>query len=243
MRLDIYLTQKGFYKSRARAAAAIAAGCVQVDGNVVLKNSFTISAGALVECMPDPVPYVSRGGLKLAGALAKFEINVQGCSCLDIGSSTGGFTHVLLERGADHVTCVDVGHDQLDPILVQDSRVTVFEGTDARTFRPGVQYDFICMDVSFISVLALMETVQCLLNPNGQAVILIKPQFELGRSALNKNGIVKSKEAGRRRAEEIVKYFTEMGNFRKGVLMESPIQGGDGNTEYCAWFGAAPKIV
>ncbi len=236
MRLDRYLADKGFYKSRERAARAIEAGCVKVNNTVILKASYTVQEDARIVCSPDPVPYVSRGGLKLLGALNYFKLSTEGLSCLDIGASTGGFTHVLLEKGAQQVTCVDVGHGQLDPMLLSDSRVQVFEGTDARTFRPGVQYDFICMDVSFISVTQMLETVCTLTKPGGNIVILIKPQFELTRSALNKNGIVKNKEMGLRRAKEIVSFFCDQGHLSLGGLMESPIQGGDGNIEYCGWF-------
>ncbi|MBR5500452.1 MAG: TlyA family RNA methyltransferase [Clostridia bacterium] len=236
MRLDRYLADNAFYKSRERAARAIESGCVKVNGNVILKPSHSVSPDAQIICSPDPVPYVSRGGLKLLGALNEFKISVEGLSCLDIGSSTGGFTHVLLEKGAADVTCVDVGHDQLDPILRADSRIQVYEGTDARTFRPGIQYDFICMDVSFISVTQMLDTIRTLIKPTGQILILIKPQFELSRSALNKNGIVKNKDFGLRRAKEIVSLFCEQGEFRAGGLIESPIHGGDGNIEYCGWF-------
>ena len=236
MRLDTYLSEHNFYKSRARAASAIEAGCVRVNGKVMTKCSVPVNDDDLFECLPDPIPYVSRGGLKLEGALSKFQIDVHHLHCLDIGSSTGGFTHVLLERGASSVTCIDVGRDQLDPVLRQDLRVTLYECTDARTFRPGVQYAFICMDVSFISATQIIETIRTLLTPEGQAVILIKPQFELGRKALNKNGIVKSKEVGRLCAQEIATRFCVEGDFILRGIMESPIKGGDGNIEYCAWF-------
>lgn len=236
MRLDVFLSDHQYYKSRARAVRAIGAGCVRVNGRVITKNSYDVNECDVLECMPDPIPYVSRGGLKLEGALCRFGIDVRGKTCLDIGSSTGGFTHVLLERGAYSVTCVDVGHDQLDPLLKSDPRVVLHEDTDARSFRPPVQYDFICMDVSFISVTQLMDTVYALLKPDGQTVILIKPQFELGHQALNKKGIVKSTDAGRKKADSIATYFCDRYGFRLQGMMESPIKGGDGNTEYCAYF-------
>ncbi len=236
MRIDAYLASHGYYKSRARASGAIAAGCVRVNGKVIMKNSYIVQEDDRVECFPDPIPYVSRGGLKLAGALDFFDISVYGKDCLDIGSSTGGFTHVLLEKGAAHITCVDVGHDQMDPILVSNPCITLYEGTDARLFRPGKQYDFICMDVSFISATQLIDTIGMLLKPDGNVVILIKPQFELDRRALNKNGIVKSKEIGKNRANEVADLYCSVCNFRLRGIMESPIKGGDGNIEYCAWF-------
>ena len=236
MRLDRFLADKGFYKSRERAARAIEAGCVRVNGRVILKSSFSVEEPAQIDCSEDPVPYVSRGGLKLLGALEHFKINTKGLRCLDIGASTGGFTHVLLERGAAEVTCVDVGHGQLDLILREDLRVHVYEGTDARTFRPDVYYDFICIDVSFISVTQMVETVRSLLKPDGNVLILVKPQFELSRSALNKKGIVKNKDLGLRKAKEIVSFYCEQGNLKLGGFMESPIQGGDGNIEYFACF-------
>ncbi|MBR5280270.1 MAG: TlyA family RNA methyltransferase [Clostridia bacterium] len=236
MRLDRYLADQGFYKSRERAARAIESGCVKVNDRVILKTSFQVEEDIKIDCSPDPVPYVSRGGLKLLGALERFKLSPDSLCCLDIGASTGGFTHVLLEKGASEVTCVDVGHGQLDPILRADPRVRVYEGTDARTFRPEASYDFICMDVSFISVTQMLETVCALIKPTSNIVILIKPQFELSRSALNKNGIVKNKEMGLRRVQEIISFFCEQGNLKLGGFMESPIQGGDGNIEYCAWF-------
>lgn len=236
MRLDAYLSEKGYYKSRARASGAITAGCVRVNGKVITKNAFSVADSDTIECYPDPVPYVSRGGLKLEGALARFNIDVRGKECLDIGSSTGGFTHVLLEKGAKKVTCVDVGRDQMESVLATDPRVLLYEETDARTFRPDKQYDFICMDVSFISATQMMDTIGLLLKSDGSAVILIKPQFELTRNLLNKNGIVKSKETGYKRAQEIVAAYCNECNFQLGGFMESPIKGGDGNIEYCAWF-------
>ncbi len=236
MRLDLYLTHHHFYKSRARAVQAIAAGCVKVNDTVILKNAFLVPEDATVVCLPDPVPYVSRGGLKLAGAIRHFQLDVRDLDCLDIGSSTGGFTHVLLENGASHITCVDVGHGQMDPRLARHPQISLFEDTDGRYFRPGKQFDFICMDVSFISVTQLGETVKCLLKPTGQAVILVKPQFELGRKALNKQGIVKSKDACLTCLKEIIQYFTQQIGFQLAGSMESPIRGGDGNIEYCIWL-------
>lgn len=232
MRLDVYLITHGVYKSRTRATAAIAAGCVRVNGAVIRKNAFSVPDGAAVECMPDPLPYVSRGGLKLEGALTRFGVSVQGLRCVDVGASTGGFTHVLLERGAQEVTCVDVGHGQLDPALCADPRVTGLEGTDVRTFYPDRPFAFLCMDVSFISVTRLIGDVSRLLLPGAQAVILVKPQFEVGRAQIGKHGIVRSREAAERKVSEIADLFEQSGLAVRGRMV-SPIPGGDGNTEYC----------
>lgn len=231
MRLDVFLTERGYYKSRARSARAVSEGCVKVNGSVVTKSSYDVDNGDLIEAAEDPVAYVSRGGLKLEGALNRFGIDVSGRTCVDIGASTGGFTQVLLERGASHVDCVDVGTNQLAPELRSDPRVSSFENTDAREFAPGRVYDFLCMDVSFISVKSLSDTVLRLLAPDGTAVILVKPQFEAGRQALNKKGIVKDIKLAEKALADVISHYISAGFEIRGSIV-SPVKGGDGNVEY-----------
>lgn len=231
MRLDSYLAKNNKYKSRSRAVNAIESGSVKVNGTVVTDKSFDITGDEEIECFEDPLKYVGRGGLKLEKALSYWNISVENMECIDIGASTGGFTQVLLERGAQKVTAVDVGHGQLDPVLREDSRVENLEGTDARNFDPGKQYDFLSMDVSFISLKFFTETVKRLLKPEGKAVLLIKPQYEVGRKFVGKNGIVRSSDASGEAVKTIVSVYSLAG-FSEGKIIPSPIKGGDGNKEY-----------
>lgn len=236
MRLDKFLAEKGCYKSRTRAANAIGEGLVSIRGRIERKASFEIDENETeVYCLPDPLRYVGRGALKLEYAVSRFGIDVSGKNCADIGASTGGFTQVLLEKGAAYVAAVDVGHGQLDPLVSSDPRVGNFEGTDARAFDPGRQFDFLSMDVSFISVSLMKETVLRLLKPGGIAVILFKPQFEVGRGNIGKGGIVRSDGVAVSAMDRIVSDYES-----SGLMLiekaESPIKGGDGNTEYLLYF-------
>lgn len=233
MRLDAFLAEKNIYESRTRAARAVKEGCVQVNGAVVTKASYEIDeAEDVIQCMADPVPYVGRGALKLEFALGYFAIDVNGMMAVDIGASTGGFTEVLLERNAAYVAAVDVGKNQLAEKLKKDSRVMSFESTDIRNFSEGEGlYDIAVTDVSFISVKMIIPHIYRLLKQNGSAVILIKPQFEVGRALLNKKGVVKDLKEAKKAAENIV-CFLENSGFDVIGLSESPVKGGDGNTEF-----------
>ncbi len=231
MRLDLYLAQQHLYDSRVRAARAVKEGCVRVNGKIITKPSYEICLESdTVAC--DPVPYVGRGALKLAYVLDKYTINVHNMTAIDIGASTGGFADVLLQSGASHVACVDVGHGQLAEKIRQDVRTAVYEDTDIRDFKIGEgTYDIACADVSFISIRLIIPHIYRLLKEGGTAVCLIKPQFEVGRKNLNKKGIVKDSETARRAAEETAEFIARSGFTVTGIC-PSPIKGGDGNTEY-----------
>lgn len=233
MRLDLYLAQQHLYDSRVRAARAVKEGCVRVNGKIVTKPSYEICLESdTVACDADPVPYVGRGALKLAYVLDKYTINVHNMTAIDIGASTGGFADVLLQSGASHVACVDVGHEQLAEKIRQDVRTAVYEDTDIRDFKIGEgTYDIACADVSFISIRLIIPHIYRLLKEGGTAVCLIKPQFEVGRKNLNKKGIVKDSETARRAAEETAEFIARSGFAVTGIC-PSPIKGGDGNTEY-----------
>lgn len=233
MRLDLYLAQQHLYDSRVRAARAVKEGCVRVNGKIITKPSYEICLESdTVACDADRVPYVGRGALKLAYVLDKYTINVHNMTAIDIGASTGGFADVLLQSGASHVACVDVGHGQLAEKIRQDVRTAVYEDTDIRDFKIGEgTYDIACADVSFISIRLIIPHIYRLLKEGGTAVCLIKPQFEVGRKNLNKKGIVKDSETARRAAEETAEFIARSGFTVTGIC-PSPIKGGDGNTEY-----------
>ena len=227
MRADQYLVREGHYASRARAQAAIKAGLVRVDGVVLRKASQTIRDGAPVEAVAEH-PYVSRGGLKLAHALEVFGISARGRVALDVGSSTGGFTDVLLRAGAAQVYAVDVGRDQLDGRLRADPRVVSMEGVDARTLLPTL-FDpvpgLLVCDASFISVTKLLAPA---LSFTQEAVILFKPQFEVGRDNIGKGGIVRGGQA--EALARVERWVAEQG-WRVEARTDSPIKGGSGNAE------------
>ena len=233
-RLDVYLTEHHMYTSRERARRAIQEGLVSVNGQAVTKAAFDVSEDDRIQAAADPVPFVSRGGLKLEGAFACYPMDVTGLTCLDVGASTGGFTQVLLERGAATVTAVDVGHGQLAAALQKDCRVTNLEGTDIRNLSLDLYaktFDFVSIDVSFISLTHVLPAVYGYMKPGGICVALVKPQFELGRKALNKKGIVKDKKL-LPKAVETVSDCAEAVGFHIEKSLPSPIRGGDGNTEF-----------
>jgi len=231
MRLDVYLTEKGLCKSRTAAQSLIKSNGVSVNGKPCVKPSFEVADGDKVEITGEQLRYVGRGGLKLEGALKVFSLDMSGMVCLDIGSSTGGFTDCMLQNGAKKVYAVDVGTDQLDEKLRADSRVVVMEQTDIRTAQLPETVDFVGTDVSFISLKQILPHIDRLLKKGGRAVVLIKPQFEAGRAALNKKGIVKDEKVRRRVVEDITEFALQCGFSVIGTA-DSPICGGDGNTEY-----------
>ncbi len=233
MRLDVYLTEKGMAKSRSYAKELIEKGSVTVNGAVASKASLNIEDGCEVT-VDDDCRYVGRGGYKLEKALDSFKIDLNGKICMDIGASTGGFTDCMLQNGAELVYSVDVGHDQLDPKLCADSRVRNMERTDIRSIdcdRLDKMPQFIGADVSFISLRKIMPYASQLLAEGGEAVMLIKPQFECGRSDIGKNGIVKDKKVHVRVINEIISECNINGLAVRGLDF-SPVQGGSGNTEY-----------
>jgi 23S rRNA (cytidine1920-2'-O)/16S rRNA (cytidine1409-2'-O)-methyltransferase len=231
-RADVTLVEQGLFASRAKAQEAIAAGLVTADGRPVRKASEPIAEGAAIEARA-PYPWVSRGGVKLAHALDRFGYDPDGRNCLDVGASTGGFTEVLLARGAARVTAVDVGHGQLDPRLHGHARVTSLEGRDARSLRPS-NFDespsFLVCDVSFISLRLVLPHIFALLAPQATAVLLVKPQFEAGRSDVHK-GLVRDPSVHARVCREM-RAFVEALDWQVDGIEPSPIEGGDGNREF-----------
>jgi 23S rRNA (cytidine1920-2'-O)/16S rRNA (cytidine1409-2'-O)-methyltransferase len=231
-RADVTLVERGFFASRARAQEAIAAGLVQANGLPVRKASDMVPEGAEIAAEA-PHPYVSRGGVKLAAALDAFAIDPRDTTCLDVGSSTGGFTDVLLQRGAAHVYAVDVGHDQLHPKIAGDARVTSLEGTDARSLSPALvpePIDLMVSDVSFISLKLVLPAAIALLKPKASMAVLVKPQFEAGRDHVRK-GIVRDATVHRAVCEDMEAFIVSLGFTMLGIV-PSPIEGGDGNREF-----------
>lgn len=237
MRLDALLVHKGLAESREKARALILAGQVDIGGHHAHKAGTMVDVNAEVRVIGPEHPYVSRGGLKLAHALDTFGIDVQGRLALDIGASTGGFTDVLLQRGAGHVVALDVGHGQLHWRLRQDPRVTVIEGANARHLTPadlpdlGPGADIVVIDVSFISLALIFPVVPALLAPGARVVALVKPQFEAGRKDVGRRGVVTKPEVHERVIAEVTAAAAEVGLERRG-LTESPITGAQGNKEF-----------
>ncbi|MCZ8313937.1 TlyA family RNA methyltransferase [Phreatobacter sp.] len=231
-RADLVLVERGHFDSRARAQEAIAAGLVSVDGRVLRKASEPIADGAAITA-EQPHPWVSRGGVKLAAALAAFGVAPKGRTCLDVGSSTGGFSHVLLTGGAAGIIAIDTGRDQFHASLRHDPRITLMEGTDIRRLTPAdmpALPDLAVIDVSFISLALVLPAVTALLAPAAELVALVKPQFEVGRAHVGKNGIV-TDEAAREAAILRVRGVAERLGWRITGQIDSPIAGGDGNRE------------
>lgn len=231
-RADVALVERGLFPSRAKAREAIEAGLVRVDGKVLSKPSVPVAGTAKVEAR-QPYPWVSRGGVKLAAALEHFGLDPAGLTCIDVGASTGGFTHVLLERGAAHVYAVDVGRGQLHPHVAGDARVTELSGTDARDLdatRIATPPDLAVFDLSFISLRLVMETVADLLTNKAMLVALVKPQFEAGRERVGK-GVVRDPAVHEAVCRDIIMFLEERGWDVAGI-MPSPIEGGDGNREF-----------
>jgi 23S rRNA (cytidine1920-2'-O)/16S rRNA (cytidine1409-2'-O)-methyltransferase len=231
-RLDRLVVERGLAGSREKAQALIMAGAITVNGQKASKPGQLVDAAAALAAAAR-LPYVGRGGVKLAAALKGFGIYVDGKICLDIGSSTGGFTDALLQAGAARVHAVDVGAGQLDWGLRNDSRVAVHEGINARGLRIediGEAVDFISCDVSFISATLILPAAAPLLRPDGQMVILVKPQFEVGKGQVGKGGIVRDPGLHEAACERVALAARELG-FRTAV-MDSPILGAEGNKEF-----------
>lgn len=233
MRADLYLVANGFYDSRARAQAAIKAGLVQVDGKVLKKPSEKISNDAIINAK-QAHPWVSRGGVKLAHALTEFNINPTGKICLDVGASTGGFSDVLISRGALKIYAIDVGQGQLHPKLHNITEIISMESRDARSLNP---HDFsqppqlIVCDASFISAMKVLEVPLSLAAANAELVTLVKPQFEVGKTGIGRGGIVKSEALAQKALDDVSDWVLHQGWNIKGVC-DSPIKGGSGNHEY-----------
>lgn len=234
-RLDVLLVERGLVETRARARAHIMAGEVTVDGVRVDKAGTQISRSVQIE-LATPMPYASRGGYKLAGALEQFGLDVADRVAADIGACTGGFTDVLLQRGAARVYAIDVGQGQLVWKLRQDERVVVMERTNARYLDSLLEpVSLVVIDVSFISLKLILPAVRKWLSADADVVALIKPQFEAGPESVGKGGIVRDAAVRRAVLEDLLGWANEQGWSVNG-LIQSPIQGTDGNIEYLAWL-------
>ncbi|WP_336294762.1 TlyA family RNA methyltransferase [Bartonella sp. CB169] len=235
-RLDILLVEKNFFATRSRARDAIVRRTVKVGGKIILKAGQIISDDAEIVVCDPAQNYVSRAALKLISALDVFPVVTDNVTAIDIGASTGGFTQVLLERGAAHVIAVDVGHHQFDTRLFENSAITLLEGLNVRDFQRehlnGREIDLIVSDVSFISLKLALPSVLSLAKNGAQAVLLVKPQFEIGREGLGKGGVLRNVSVAKKIAEELFDWLnTQIGWTAKG-LFPSPILGSDGNLEY-----------
>lgn len=250
-RIDKLLVERGLAESRTKAQAMVMAGVVLVNEQRVEKSSdqFLPDAEIRIKHADDPASrYVGRGGLKLEAALREFQLDVRGFVCLDVGASTGGFTDCLLQNGAAKVFALDVGHNQIDWRLRADPRVEVREGVNARYLKPDdfpVRFDLAVIDVSFISLMKILPSVVPLLKPHAAMVVLIKPQFEVGRGEVGSGGIVRD-EGKRIKAVNNVNEFASTLGLKTEKTIESPIQGAEGNVEYLAhysYYPAAKHVV
>lgn len=235
-RLDVLMVQRGLAESREKAKAVIMSGNVFVDGQREDKAGASFGEKAVIEVKGNPLKYVSRGGLKLEKAMEQFDVSLTGRICMDVGSSTGGFTDCMLQNGAQKVYAVDVGPNQLAWKLRQDSRVVVMEKTNIRYVtreQIAEPVEFASIDVAFISLTKVLKPVKELLTPNGQIVALIKPQFEAGREQVGKKGVVRDKKVHLEVIEQVLAHAESIG-FTVLNLDYSPIKGPEGNIEYLA---------
>ncbi len=242
LRIDKKLVEMGLAPSRAKAQAFVMAGIVLVNEKRIDKASETVGESDVIRLKADPAEakYVGRGGLKMEAALQAFDIRVDGYVCLDVGSSTGGFTDCLLQNGAVKVYAVDVGTNQLDWKLRSDDRVTVMENVNARYLEPGdfpERFDLIVMDVSFISITKIIKCLMPLLKTDGRIITLIKPQFEVGKGEVGKGGIVRDEEKRDEAVRNCIGFAENEGLKTLGVI-DSPILGAEGNKEFLVLFEA-----
>jgi 23S rRNA (cytidine1920-2'-O)/16S rRNA (cytidine1409-2'-O)-methyltransferase len=231
IRLDDLLVRRGLFESRSRAQVSVLAGYVRVDGHVARKPGAKVPANAQVT-VQEQLPYVSRGGLKLAAALDAFQVSVSDATCADVGASTGGFTDCLLQYGAARVYAIDVGYGQLAWKLRQDRRVVVMERTNARYLESLPEpVKVVTIDVSFISLRLMFPSVIAWLAPDGAVIPLIKPQFEAGRDQVGKGGVVRDPAVHRQVLESVAGYAVDQGFAVCGVI-RSPLIGPAGNLEF-----------
>lgn len=240
IRLDVYLTENGFFPTREKARVAIMEGNVFVNNQKEDKPGTMIKEDANVEYRGEKLKYVSRGGLKLEKAAEVFNINLNDKICIDIGSSTGGFTDFMLQHGAKKVFAVDCGTNQLDYKLRTDDRVVTMENTNARYLtREDIgddTIDFISVDVSFISLTKILPVIKELLKESGESVLLIKPQFEAGKELVEKNGVVRDSAIHKEVIKSVIDYCINSGFTILGLDF-SPIKGPAGNIEYLLYIG------
>jgi 23S rRNA (cytidine1920-2'-O)/16S rRNA (cytidine1409-2'-O)-methyltransferase len=240
LRLDKLLVGQGLASSRTRAHQRISAGQIAVDGSIVTKAGFLVDPEQSIQAVEQDLPFVSRGGVKLAAALDAWKVDVSGLTCLDIVTSTGGFSDCMLQRGAASVIGVDSGHGQLADKLRSDPRITLLEHTNARHLTANQlpsEIGFFAVDVSFIAASLVLPAVIAAAFPGNadrtsrEAVILVKPQFEAGKEFVGKGGIVHSSDAHQRAIDRVTKTLEDNGAVETR-WMNSPIQGGDGNREF-----------
>ncbi|HCL64357.1 MAG TPA: TlyA family rRNA (cytidine-2'-O)-methyltransferase [Rhizobium sp.] len=235
-RLDQLLVALNLVASRSRARDAIQRGTVRVNGKTVTKPSLTFASDATIEIDDPAQDYVSRAALKLVAGLDHFRLDPAGQECLDVGASTGGFTEVLLMRGAAHVTAIDVGHGQFHPRLAANPKATNIEGLNARYLEAedigNRAITFLVSDVSFISLKLALAPALELAEPGAHCLLLVKPQFEAGRDAISKAGLLKDPETAPEVAAELERWLTEDMGWTSLGLIPSPIAGGDGNQEF-----------
>jgi 23S rRNA (cytidine1920-2'-O)/16S rRNA (cytidine1409-2'-O)-methyltransferase len=239
VRIDKLLVQRKLTPSRERAQALVLAGRVLVNGQKVEKAGAEVDSEAEIRLLGPDLKYVSRGGLKLEGALHHWKVDVAGKICLDVGASTGGFTDCLLQHGAARVISLDTGYGQINFRLRQDARVRLLEKTNARYLKPediGDAVDLVVMDVSFISATLVLPAVVAAAFPaarrvNKKLIVLVKPQFEVGRERVGKGGIVRDPEAQKQAVEKVRVQLLELG-CRETEVTESPILGAQGNREF-----------
>lgn len=238
-RLDLELVQRGLAESRNKAQRLIMAGQVRVNGQLSLKSSQTVMGDDQIEVDRGP-KYVSRGGQKLEAALAAFDVPVTGAICADVGASTGGFSDCLLQHGAGRVYAIDVGRGQLHWSLRQDDRVVAMEGTNARHLENLPEpISLLTVDASFISLRLLLPAAIIWMAPDGQAIVLIKPQFEAGREQVGRGGVVRDSAVRAAAVRAVLVAAVEIGWSPLG-LIRSPLTGPKGNAEFLAWLGVEP---
>lgn len=241
-RLDVVLVEKGLFPSREKAKAAVMAGLVKVDGQVIDKAGTRIDREAAVTVLASGLKYVSRGGLKLEKAISCFHLNLQGKTVLDIGASTGGFTDCSLKNGAIKVYAVDVGYGQLDWKLRQDNRVVVLERVNARYLSTNEimeNIDMVTIDVSFISLTKIFPVLKKFMHSESFLVTLIKPQFEAGREKVGKKGVVRDPAVHAEVLSRVISFAGQEGFFLHGLTF-SPVTGPEGNIEYLGYFCLYP---
>lgn len=235
-RLDEVLVERKFFPSRSRASDAVKRGTVRVGDRIITKAGHLVRADDAISVDDPAQAYVSRAALKLLAGLDQWDIDPKGKTVLDLGASTGGFTQVVLQRGAWRVFAVDVGHGQLHPDLADDPRVISLENKNARDLSAddlgGAAIDLIVCDVSFISLTLALPAALALARPGAEGVFLVKPQFEAGREAIGKGGLLKDPAEGPRVAERLSDWLGEKDGWRSLGVAPSPIEGGDGNKEW-----------
>lgn len=247
-RLDAELVRRGLVTSRDRAREAVASGQVTVNGAVAQKSARLVLPGDALELVGPPARYVSRGGEKLEGALAAFDLDVAGMRCCDVGSSTGGFTDCLLQRGAAEVVAIDVGRAQLHERLINDHRVSLYERTDIRDVDPsaiGAPFDLVTADVSFISLTSILDCLVRVVSSGAPVLVLVKPQFEVGRRLANKGrGVIRDPEQWRAALDRVLEAATTAGLAPQSAV-PSALKGAQGNVEFFLHLqkGGEPSVV